>query len=187
MDSNKEIARIVASNPAYRNIIERTSVRRYTTETVDDTLKEALCLAAMSAPSGVNRQPWELIVVDRRELLDALADALPYAKMTAHAPMAIVVCGNRERFLDGDDATLWEQDLSAASENILLAAHALGLGAVWTCLYPHPDRMEAVARVLGIPEGIVPFNLIPVGHPEAPHAPMDKWHPDRVHHNRLTD
>lgn len=180
---NEKIQRIAETNPAYGNIIGRTSVRRYTDEPVDAEQVEALCAAAMSAPSGVNKQPWELIVVDDRRLLAELAAELPYAKMTAHAPLAIVVCGNSERFLDGDDATLWEQDLSAASENILLAAHALGLGAVWTCLYPHDDRMEAVRRTLKIPSGIIPFNLIPVGHPAAPHDPMDKWHPGRVHHN----
>ena len=173
------------TNPAYGNIIGRTSVRRYTDEAVSDTLMEALCVAAMSAPTGVNRQPWELIVVDDKRLLAQLAEALPYAKMAAEAPAAIVVCGNRERFLDGDDACLWEQDVSAASENILLAAHALGLGAVWTCLYPHRDRMDATRRVLGVPDNLVPFNLIPVGYPLSSHEPMDKWHPERVHRNKM--
>lgn len=181
--NSENLSRIIADNPAYRNIVERTSVRRFTGEPVQAEQQDALLHAAMSAPTGVNRQPWEFVVVDDRQLLSALADALPYAKMTAEAPVAIVVCGNPERFLDGDDATLWEQDLSAASENILLAAHALGLGAVWTCLYPHPDRMEAVRKILGIGEKIIPFNLIPVGYPVAVHKPMDKWHPERVHRN----
>lgn len=179
------IDKIMESNPAYRNIVERTSVRRYNDEPVSDEIKEAICYAAMCAPSGVNRQPWELIVVDDKDLLTQLAQSLPYAKMAASAPMAIVVCGNRNRFLDGDDSTLWEQDLSAASENILLAAHALGLGGVWTCLYPHSDREEAARKVLNIPDHLIPFNLIPIGHPLADHKPMDKWHPDRIHHNHL--
>lgn len=183
MESNN-LDELIAENAAYRNIIERTSVRRFTDESVSDVQKQALLHAAMSAPSGVNRQPWEFILVDDKELLAKLADALPYAKMAAQAPMAIVVCGNPERFLEGDDGTLWEQDLSAASENILLAANALGLGAVWTCLYPHSDRMEATRRILEINEDIMPFNLIPVGHPLVHHAPMDKWHSDRVHHNK---
>ena len=171
-------------NAAYDNIITRTSVRRFRSQLVDDSLKEALMRAAMSAPTGVNKQPWEFIIVDDVDLLAALAHTLPYAKMVAQAPMAIVVCGNSERFLTGEDATLWEQDLSAASENILLAAHALGLGAVWTCLYPHGDRVYAARRILDIPADITPFNLIPVGYPEADHAPIDKWHPERVHQNR---
>lgn len=174
----------IASNPAYRNILTRTSVRRYATTPISDETATALMHAAMSAPSGVNRQPWEFVIVDDHDLLSQLAGALPYAKMAAHAPMAIVVCGNKERFLDGIDANLWEQDLSASTENILLAAHALGLGGVWTCLYPHRDRMDAVSRILNLGSNIVPFNLIPIGYPDAHHAPMDKWHPDRIHLNR---
>lgn len=172
-------------NPAYMNILERTSVRRFKKSPVDDSQISAILHAAMSAPSGVNRQPWEFIVVTDVNLLNKLSEALPYAKMTALAPVAFVVCGNKERFLEGADSNLWEQDLSAASENILLAAHAIGLGGVWTCLYPHSDRMDSVKEILNIGDGIIPFNLIPVGVPEVNHSPMDKWHPDRIHLNRL--
>lgn len=172
-------------NDAYMNIIRRVSVRRYSDKPVSSAQISAVLHAAMSAPTGVNRQPWEFIVVDDPELLTQLADALPYAKMAAHAPVAIVVCGNKDRFLDGVDDELWEQDLSAASENILLAAHAIGLGGVWTCIYPHEERMAPVRSILNIPDNIVPFNLIPIGHPLTDHAPMDKWHPERVHQNRL--
>lgn len=184
MDTKTTLPEEITSNPAYRNIIERTSVRSFTDSKISDVQTAALLRAAMSAPSGVNRQPWEFVVVDDPKLLTLLADALPYAKMAAHAPLAIVVCGNPERFLEGVDAALWEQDLSAVSENILLAAHAIGLGGVWTCLYPHADRMEAVRRLLSIPEAIIPFNLIPIGYPAHHHAPMDKWHTDRIHINR---
>lgn len=169
------------SNEAYMNILSRVSVRRYTDVPVTDEEITAILHAAMSAPSAVNRQPWEFFVVDDPELLKRLADALPYAKMAAQAPLAIVVCGSRERFLEGVDDVLWEQDLSAASENILLAAHAIGLGGVWTCLYPHEERIAPVRAILNIPDRMIPFNLIPVGHPEHDHAPMDKWHPDRIH------
>lgn len=170
--------------PAYSNIVTRVSVRRFTDEPVSDVEVTALLHAAMAAPTGVNKQPWEFIVVDDPKLLKLLADSLPYAKMSAKAPVAIIVCGNNERFLTGEDSVLWEQDCSAASENILLAAHALGLGGVWTCLYPHTDRIDPVKKILGIGDNLVPFSLIPIGHPEADHKPMDKWHPERVHFNR---
>lgn len=173
------------SNAAYMNIIRRVSVRRYSDTPVSSEQVSAILHAAMSAPTGVNKQPWEFIVVDDSELLGQLADALPYAKMAAHAQVAIVVCGNKDRFLEGVDNVLWEQDLSAASENILLAAHALSLGGVWTCIYPHEKRMAPVKSILNLPDNMVPFNLIPIGHPLTDHAPMDKWHPDRVHQNRL--
>lgn len=178
----KIIDNIAAQNPAYSNIIERTSVRRFAQKPVSDDLKTAILYAGMSAPSGVNRQPWEFILIDNPEVLHQLAVALPYARMADEAPFALVVCGNKDRFLEGDDATLWVQDLSAASENILLAAHALGLGGVWTALYPHADRMANVTRILNLPANFIPFNLIPIGYPATHHAPLDKWHPERIHH-----
>lgn len=185
MEISNDIPKMAVDNHAYMNITSRTSVRQYTDMAVSDAVTTALLHAAMSAPSAVNRQPWEFIVVDDPELLAELAAALPYAKMAAHAPLAIVVCGNKERFLEGADGCLWEQDLSAASENILLAAHAFGLGGVWTCLYPHDDRMTAVRAILNIPDNMVPFNLIPVGFPAREHRPVDKWHLERIHYNRL--
>lgn len=188
MESNlrgNEIPEVARNNATYMNIIGRTSVRRYTDEPVADDLKVALLHAAMSAPSGVNRQPWEFILVDDKKLLESLAEALPYAKMAATAPMAIIPCGDSERFLEGVDSELWVQDLSAASENILLAAHALGLGGVWTCLYPHSDRMDAVRKILDVPDKLIPFNLIPVGHPSKDAEPMDKWHPERIYHDKI--
>ncbi len=173
------------TNSAYENILTRTSVRTFLDQPVPDDLKQALLRAAMAAPSGVNRQPWEFILIDDPDVLRRLADALPYAKSAAKAPMAIVVCGNPERFLDDEDSTLWIQDLSAASENILLAANALGLGGVWTCIYPHEDRIAAASEILGLDGKLVPFNLIPVGYPKTPRKPMDKWAPARIHHNHL--
>ncbi len=181
---NDKLRELAAQNPAYENIITRTSIRNFTDQPVSDELKSAILHAGMSAPSGVNKQPWEFVLIDAPEILKQLADSLPYAKMVANAPMAIAVCANSERFLDGDDSTLWVQDVAAASENILLAAHAFGLGAVWTCLYPHEDRMAAAKQTLSLPEGIVPFSLIPVGYPSKTHAPIEKWHSERVHHNR---
>lgn len=173
------------ANPAFANILTRRSVRQYLDTPVSDEQLSAILHAGMSAPSGVNKQPWEFIVIDDKATLRLLAEALPYAKMTASAPVAIVVCGNKERFLPDADSNLWEQDCSAASENILLAAHALGLGGVWTCLYPHEERMEPVRKILNLPENLIPFNLIPIGNPAADHAPMNKWHPERIHLNKF--
>ncbi len=178
----KNIQALAENNAAFKNIITRTSIRNFTNQSIPDDLKSALLYAGMSAPSGVNKQPWEFILIDDPDILKELAESLPYAKMAAQAPMAIAVCGNSERFLEGDDSTLWVQDASAASENILLAAHAFGLGAVWTCLYPHEDRMTAASRILNLPESVIPFNLIPIGYPAKTHKPIDKWHPERAHH-----
>ncbi len=183
MEITDKVSADMMANEAFANIMTRHSVRQYLDMPVSDEQVSALLHAAMAAPSGVNKQPWEFIVVNDKDLLAKLADALPFAKMAAKAPMAIIVCGNKKRFLEGADNNLWEQDCSAASENILLAANALGLGAVWTCLYPHEERIEPVKKILNIPDNVVPFNLIPVGHPAKSGVSIDKWHPERVHIN----
>ncbi len=165
-------------------IMTRTSVRVYDPDkTVPDDVVEKLLRAGMAAPSAVNRQPWAFVVVKDRAILDALAEALPYAKMLAHAPLAIIPCGDSAHFLPGEDDVLWVQDLSAVSENILVAANALGLGAVWTCIYPHSERENPVRKILGIPESVVPFAAIPVGYPAHDHKPKNKWHENLVHYN----
>lgn len=179
------VPELFKNNEAYMNILNRVSVRQYSDKPITPEHVSALLHAAMSAPSGVNKQPWEFIIVDEPELLTQLADTLPYAKMTAHAPVAIIVCGNKERFLEGVDSNLWEQDLSAATENILLAAHAIGIGGVWTCIYPHEERISSVRTILNIPDSLVPFNLIPIGYPEKDHIPINKWRPEKIHQNRL--
>lgn len=176
---------MAGNNPIYDNILSRTSVRIYKDrKPLSEEQILALLKAGMSAPTACNSQPWEFSVVTDTMLLDELADKLPYAKMLAHAPLAIIPCGDRNRFLDGDDAILWAQDLSAATENILLAAHSLGLGAVWTSAYPHPDREAAIHEVLGMPDNLIPLCVIPIGIPEKDQEARDKWAPDRIHYNK---
>lgn len=175
---------LVSERTIIDNILTRTSIREYDTgRAIPREIKKEILHAAMSAPSAVNRRPWSFIVVDDALVLRRLSAALPYAKMASKAPLAIAVCGDTSRFLEGDDSTLWVQDLSAASENILLAAHGYGLGAVWTSVYPHADREASVREILSLPMHVIPFNVIPIGYPTRPHTPHDKWEPDRIHHN----
>lgn len=183
MEALDKIPEQYLKNEAYMNIINRVSVRRFADRAVTSGHESAILHAAMSSPSGVNKQPWQFVVIDDPQLKLRLADALPYAKMAAYAPVAILVCGDSNRFLEGVDNVLWEQDLSAASENILLAAHAIGLGGVWTCVFPHEERITPVRSILNLPDNLIPFSLIPIGYPEKSHAPMDKWHPERIHRN----
>lgn len=183
MEAFDKIPEQYLTNEAYMNIINRVSVRRFADRAVTSGQETAILHAAMSSPSGVNKQPWQFVAIDDPQLKLRLAEALPYAKMVAHAPVAILVCGDSNRFLEGVDNVLWEQDLSAASENILLAAHAIGLGGVWTCVFPHEERISPVRSILNLPDNLIPFSLIPIGYPEKSHAPMDKWHPERIHRN----
>lgn len=166
------------------NIYTRTSVRSYVSRDIEKEKVEQLLRAAMSAPTANNRQPWAFVVVNDRAVLNQLADSLPYAKMLTEAPLAIVVCGDLSKGAEGETSTYWVQDASAATENLLLAAHGLGLGAVWTGVYPNTKRVEAVKSVLSLPANIIPLNVIPIGYPKGPQAPKDKWKTDNIHYNK---
>lgn len=162
---------------AIENVLSRKSVRKYLQQPVEEEKVELLLKAGMAAPSGKDVRPWELLVVNERAILDSMAEGLPYAKMLKEAPMAIVVCG------DVIQSSYWYLDCSAVAQNILLAAEALDLGAVWTAAYPYPDRMEVVVRHTGLPDRIRPLCVIPVGYPAMPFQPKDKWNPEKVHYN----
>ncbi len=156
----------------------RRSVRQYTDGEVAESAVRELLKAGMQAPTAVNRQPCHFIVVREGCLRAALAEGLPYAKMAAHAPVVIVVCADAR---DEPSEGLLVEDASAATQNILLAAHGMGLGAVWATLYPYPERMEWARKTLGIPETILPLALVPVGWPAHAPKPEDRFRADRVH------
>lgn len=165
-------------------IMTRTSVRNFTDTPVEPEKLEQLVKAGMAAPTAVNRQPWAFIVVTEREQLDNLKAVHPYAQMLGTAQAAIIVCGDMTKALDEPVKSYWIQDVSAATENILIAAHALGLGAVWTGVYPNPMVLPEVSRVLEVPDYIVPLNIIPIGYPAGAQSPKDKWKPENVHYQR---
>ena len=162
-------------------IYTRRSVRKFTGEPVKKDDLVTMLRAGMSAPSAVNVQPWAFIAVTDRALLDALCKELPYAKMLDKAGAAIVVCG----MPDKDDTyakDYWVMDCSAATQNILLAAHALGYGAVWTAVYVDNARVKSVRRILSIPDNIIPLNVIPIGVPANRDAePLDKFTEENIH------
>jgi nitroreductase len=164
-------------------IHQRKSVRHFTGAPVPPETLETLLRAGMAAPSAVNTQPWEFLTVTDRSLLIRLGDELPYAKMLYAAGAAIVVCGRPElaHHRMPEFAVL---DAALAAQNILLAAEAVGLGAVWTAAYPYPDRMATVREVLAIPEHVIPLCVIPVGHPTGEDQPKNKWRPEKIHRER---
>ena len=130
-------------------VLSRRSIRRYTDQPVDDATVERLLRAAMAAPSAGNQQPWQFVVLRDRETLTAITEWHPYAKMLPSAPVAVVVCGDPG---DAKWAVLWEQDCSACTENLLIEAELLGLGAVWLGVHPLEERVTALRALLGIPE-----------------------------------
>lgn len=136
--------------------------------------------AAMAAPTAMNKQPWHFVVVDQRDLLDALADANPYAKMIKKAPLAIVVCGDTEKMIEGGGRDFWIQDASAATENMLLAAHAMGLGAVWTGAYPSEERCQAIGKALSLSSNLIPLNMVVIGYPAEHPQPKAKFKEENI-------
>ena len=175
-------------NTTLQTIMNRKSVRSYTDQKLTDAQIETLLKAAMAAPSGINLQPWRFIVVTDQAVKDALqGERRGPRAMYSDCAALFVVCGettmtNREgvQVPNGN----WTADCAAATENLLLAAEAIGLGAVWTACYPYEERISRAVEVLGIPEGITPFCLVPVGYPDGDDAPKDKWKPENIHYNR---
>lgn len=161
-------------------IHNRKSVRSFTGQSVSKDALDKIIRAGMAAPTAVNKQPWAFVVVTDRKTLNTLAAGLPYAKMLDKAGAAIIVCAIQEKAHE-NSLELAVIDSTCASENILLAAEALGLGAVWTAAYPYKDRMDVARKTLNIPQDIIPLNVIPIGHPTGTDKPKDKYKPENIH------
>ena len=168
------------------NIMTRTSVRNYTKEPVSDEQLETLVKAAMAAPTAANMQPWEFVVITDKFVMEKYAVINKYATMAKTAPAAIAVIGNLNAYASRSNMSgYWAQDCSAATENLLLAAHAMGLGAVWTGVYSENTeyasaRMKGTSKLLNLPPNKIPLALIFIGHPEGETMPKDKWKPEKV-------
>ena len=158
-----------------KTILARRSIRKYTDEPVKDEEIKTLLEAAMAAPSASNLKPWHFVIITEKETLHKLADAHQHAKMLHEAPLCISVCG------DPDASRFWVQDCSAATENILLAATALGLGAVWCGVHPRPERVNEISKILGVEGPVVPLNLISIGHPAEEKEPRTQYDESRIH------
>ncbi len=166
-------------NRALDVIFARRSIRKFTSQPVGESEITHMLQAGMAAPSANNFQPWHFVVVTERSVLDALATAHPYGKMLFEAPLAIAVCGDPEV----SDA-YWIQDCSAATQNILLAATALGIGSVWLGCTPRPQRVKSVLDILCIPEKYPVLSLIALGYPDEQKSPDTKYSQRKVHWNR---
>ena len=164
-------------------IMNRRSVRDFKEEGLDEGALDRLVHAGMAAPTAKNMQPWSFIVVEQRETLDRLAGGLPFGKMLGKAAAAIVVCTSPEE-ANGQSVELAVIDATCASQNILLAAEALGLGAVWVAVYPYDDRLEHLRSVLQVPPSVIPLCVIPLGRPVVSKPPIDKFKPEKIHRER---
>lgn len=162
-------------------ILTRRSIRKYTPQEIPDEIVQKLLKAAMNAPSAGNQQPWHFIVIRSREILDEIPTFHQYAQMLKHAPLAIAVCGDLDKQLHKG---YWIQDCSAATQNLLLAAHALKLGAVWLGVYPRDNRVQGVQSLLNLPEHVLPLCLIAIGYPDEQKPRADRFLPERIHYDK---
>ncbi len=165
----------------FEAIRTRRSIRKYAPGDVSPEDLETILRAAMMAPSAGNAQPWRFVVVDDRALLDKIPSFSPYAAMAKSAPLGILVCGDlsQEKY-----PGYWVQDCAAAMQNLLLAAHGLGYGAVWTGVYPMPDRIKGFSDLLQLPPHVIPLGFAVLGRPgQSPNHP-DRYDPSRITHNR---
>jgi nitroreductase len=166
---------------ALEAIFTRRSVRDFKSDPISEHDVNDLLRAGMQAPSARNEQPWHFFVIDDPDLLHAIPDFHPYSKMLLQAPMAILVCSDRK--LEAKRVS-WVLDCSAATQNILLAAHAKGLGAVWIGIFPDKKRISGIRNLLKLPNDIRPVALVAVGHPASIPDPVDRFIPQRVHWNK---
>jgi len=163
-------------------ILSRRSIRKFTAEPVSEEIINDILEAAMSAPSAGNEQPWHFVVIRDRSKMEEILVHHPNALALKSAAAAILVCAdkNSNKF----EIDYWIQDFAAATENLLLAAHFLGLGAVWLGVYPREERCAALKKVFGMPENIVPFSLVALGYPAEEKPPANRFRKDRIHLER---
>ena len=188
MLTNPQFAMGQHANETLNVIHSRSSIRHFTDQAVTADMVETLLRAAMAAPSSRNVQPWLFYVIEDEEMLLRLSEELPSARMLSNAPLAIVICGDILRGNPNEEQVHnWVMDCSAATQNLLLAAHSMGLGAVWTGVHPYADRIAAVRIALNLPDHIIPLNVVPIGYPAAQAQPKEKWDPEKVKYLKIDD
>jgi nitroreductase len=161
-------------------IFERRSIRVYRVGEASEEQVHKLLAAAMAAPSAAAKYPWRFVVMRNRPTLARIAEALPYGQMLASAALGIVVCGDLESAHDQQLSYLL-QDCAAATENLLLAAHILGLGACWLGVHPREQRIKSIKGILSLPDSVIPLACISIGHPGESKEPHATYHSDFVH------
>ncbi len=162
-------------------IITRRSIRRYTGEKIPAETINEIIRAAMYAPSAVNRQPWQFIVIDNQEIREEITKIHPHASFLADASHGILVCGD----VDKEHAPGYHHaDCGAATQNILLAAHSLGIGSCWIGIYPKRERQELFSKLFALPDHVSPYSLVSLGYPHEEKKLPERYKTDRIHFNR---
>lgn len=160
-------------------IMSRTSIRQYTDQPVEKEKIDALVKAGMAAPSAMNKQPWKFVVVTNKEKIAALGDSCGKPPVQKSA-LTIIVCGDMTKTSNTPEDIWWSEDCGAATENILLAATAQGLGAVWCGTWPNDGNVKKIQEILNLPSTVVPYSMLAIGYPAENPQPKDKFTEDNV-------
>jgi len=166
---------------AMEAILTRRSIRKYSGKSVSGEQVELLLKAAMYAPSAVNKQPWHFLVFRDEEIKKNIVAFHPNASMLLAADTGILVCYDENL---QHDAGYGPVDCSAATQNILLAAHAAGLGAVWVGIYPRQNRIESIHKMFSLPPEIKPFSIVSLGYPDEKKSFPERFNRARIHHEK---
>lgn len=172
------------TNQAIENIYTRVSIREFTGEKITEEQIDTLLRAAMSAPSALNHQPWGFVVVTDETILAQIGKQLPYSRCSNKPACAIIPCGDLTKAIEGEGQDFWINDVSAATQNLLLAAHAMKLGAVWTGIHPGQERIAILKEILGLPEHIIPLCVVPIGVPAEQPEIKNKYKEENIHYNK---
>jgi nitroreductase len=159
----------------------RRSIRSYQSRPVNDALLKEVIAAGMAAPSAGNEQPWQFLVIRSHATLGKISAFGAYAEMAKNAPAAILVCADMEKVKHPD---YWLQDCAAATENMLLAAHSMGLGSVWVGVHPREKRVHEFQSIVHLPEHIVPFSFLPIGFPAEEKEKVERFDQTRIHYEQ---
>jgi len=169
-------------NETLQTIITRRSIRKYVDQPIHEDQIKWMLRAAMNAPSAGDERPWKFMVITDRDKLKRVPEFHPYSKMLLGATSAILVIADPSKAkYEGELRQLWIQDCAAATQNILLSAHALGLGAVWLAVYPDPSRLHGIRELFSIPEKMVPFSIVSLGYPVVPRQAVDRYDETLIH------
>lgn len=165
----------------FEALFNRRSIRGFAKTPVEQEKIQEMIKSAMYAPSARNTQSWQFIVITDRHLLDGLMRAHPYAAMLAEAPLAILVCGDKKA--EPNEGYL-NTNCSAATQNLLLAAYALGIGSVWLGVYPRQERIQGIIKVIKLPEYILPISLIALGYPAENKPIPERFSVEKIHYDK---
>ncbi|HSD64147.1 MAG TPA: nitroreductase family protein [Ignavibacteriaceae bacterium] len=166
---------------ALEAIKTRRSIRKYTEQKISDKDIKEIISCAMHSPSAFDKQPWHFVVIDKKELFVKIFEAASHAEMIKGASHAIILCGDTKL---EENQGLLIQDISAVTENLLLAVHSLGLGAVWVGIYPFEEIEKDIKKLFGIPDNIIPVSMAVIGYPAEKIEQPDRFRGDRIHNNK---